>query len=55
MTRITLSITDQAAAQLDEMARHDLESAGVLLAGLGRSEDEIRLLARQFIAAPPES
>jgi len=55
MIRITLTITDQVAAQLDEMARHDMESAGVLVAGLGRSEDEIRLLGRQFIAAPPES
>jgi molybdopterin/thiamine biosynthesis adenylyltransferase len=54
MTRITLTITDQVAAQLDEMARHDLESAGVLIAGLSRTEDEIRLLGRQFIAAPQE-
>jgi molybdopterin/thiamine biosynthesis adenylyltransferase len=54
MTRITLSITDQAAAQLDEMARHDLESAGVLIAGVSRTEDEIRLLGREFIAAPQE-
>jgi molybdopterin/thiamine biosynthesis adenylyltransferase len=54
MTRITLTVTDQVAGQLDEMARHDLESGGVLIAGLSRTEDEIRLLGRQFIAAPQE-
>lgn len=55
MSRVTLTVHDAVGDALRRAATASDEIAGVLIVGKSESADEIRLLAREFMPAPPEA
>ena len=55
MTKVTLVLPEWIADQIDSVARNDVETAGVLLAGIARSDNELRIIGREVVWVPDES
>lgn len=53
MTRVAFVLPPWIANDIDAAARQEVESAGVLLAGLARTDDQLRLIGREVIWVPP--
>lgn len=55
MKRITISLHEQVAREIRSAAEAQVEMAGVLIVGTSETDDELRLLGRDFIPAPTEA
>jgi molybdopterin/thiamine biosynthesis adenylyltransferase len=54
MSRVTLVLPQWIAGDIDAAARQEVESAGVLLVGAARTDEQLRLIGREIIWVPPE-
>jgi len=55
MKTVSLALHDRVSATILAAATNTDEIAGVLLAGVVETPDQLRLLGREFVPAPPES